>query len=76
MHANHEKRDKSLLGGGVLLIYSIEQMSQQFPARGIPVYCSWIGNEESIECSIEVYSSGVAKSDINLKQDSHHEYCF
>lgn len=58
----------------MLLIYSIEQQSQQFPARGIPVYSSWIGKEESIEC--KVYSSGVAKSDINLKQYSHHEYCF
>lgn len=46
----HETTDKLLPGGIVLLIHSIEQMSQQFLARGRLVYCNYIGKEVSIEC--------------------------
>lgn len=46
----HETTDKLLAGGIVLLIHSIEQMSQQFLARGRLVYCNYIGKEVSIEC--------------------------
>ena len=48
----HRTTDKLLLGGIVLLIHSIEQMSQQFLARGRLVYCNYIGKEVSIECKV------------------------
>lgn len=41
----HETTEKSLLGGIVFLIHSIEQMSQQFLARGSLIYCNYIGTE-------------------------------
>lgn len=55
-----KKMDKLLLGGIVLLIHSIEQMSL---ARGRLVYCNYIGKELSIECKVTLLR--LAKPDIS-----------
>lgn len=57
VYCYHETTDKSLLGGIVFLIHSIEQMSQQLLARGCLVCCSCTGREVSIECKVTLFWS-------------------